>query len=718
MAFQFYIDGLLTDQPDNDKSLTTTVRRDGPYNAIVVTQDVSLTYSGNNNLEPNTISGYAYLKALSEQGSCNEATILITDQVDPVTTYEIYRGVIKVPSIQIEEQLIRLTTKIQDNSFYSYIDNNRNIRFNPRSTKTKSGQNIEAPPIYNVNMFNPFGGVYGDAFGLLFRGYRVYDLFRFVIAAMSDNKVGFESDYLQQSSVFDDKELFLFTGQSLAEPNTDPAITVSFDELITEIFKAKNVTFYIDMRIPSAPVLRLEDSAFFYQESQVLSFDDIKNLTTTYKTTKLLGTVNIGSNFLRQGQNPPYPFHEDISYFGFKEETYTPLGQCNTAGTLNLVNDYVISCNAIVDQLAGVVDQNFEKTFMIECENIDDVLFEALASRYLSYTNVNQYFYNLGLINSKRLGIHGNNFQTAVTNTQEIGGDGFRASLQSELLLITNQTGLPQSTVGFGIAVTTDPVVFPDELTGNNYDGNGNYAPVFGYYEAPSDGNYSFTANLRLLVENLKSCNNVTVQVISSNTGVLGFYAGVTLNYGFMYKVFIDVYEDNTLANLLSSASQTRFTLLNGIQSWAVAYPVQLATGNTVQVRFEGYFQRFIPSLFTTPADSNFGIVLGTTNCFYSASEPKASIFALEDSYFECNGTPSGGISLTANDPDGYKILQHSFIDDITVEDFQQVLANPIGLFPFEKDGITRNGWIDELQHENFTGRTQIKLITSDATIS
>ena len=63
-------------------------------------------------------------------------------------------------------------------------------------------------------------------------------------------------------------------------------------------------------------------------------------------------------------------------------------------------------------------------------------LLDAVASRYPSYNGIpNEYFYNLGLTNAKRLPVHGSNFQSAVTNTLEIDGNGFRASLGDDFLL-------------------------------------------------------------------------------------------------------------------------------------------------------------------------------------------------------------------------------------------------------------------------------------------
>ncbi|WP_298065355.1 hypothetical protein [uncultured Acinetobacter sp.] len=84
-------------------------------------------------------------------------------------------------------------------------------------------------------------------------------------------------------------------------------------------------------------------------------------------------------------------------------------------------------------------------------------------------------------------------------------------------------------------------------------------------------------------------------------------------------------------------------------------------------------------------------------------------------SFFECNGTPDGGITLSANQSDNYRILVADFPYSIPVNSFRAIVNNPKALYPFEKDGVTRFGWIKEMKRNDQTGLTQIKLITSNA---
>lgn len=230
MAFKFYIDGQLTDQPDNDTQLVTTIRRDDDLKGFFTTQDVTLVYSANNAPESGTVSGYTLLKTAFDSGTCNELEMEVRDEVSDTVTNRIYTGVIKVPSMIVDEQKMQIKSKIDDNSFYSYIKNNQNVQFNLYATKTKNGQPITPPQVYRVDMFQsePFQQLSG--IGNYYYGYRVYDVLKFIVPAISDNKVTFESEFLTTMpgepllTPDDPIELFIFDGYALSHPNTSPAM--------------------------------------------------------------------------------------------------------------------------------------------------------------------------------------------------------------------------------------------------------------------------------------------------------------------------------------------------------------------------------------------------------------------------------------------------------------------------------------------------------------
>lgn len=706
--FKFYIDNQLTDQPDSDTDLVTTMKRDNEAGGFLITQELTLLYSANDDLEVGTISGYTYLKSLFDSGTCFEAEIIVYDEQTATNTYRVFTGVIKVPSMELQLQTTSLSCKIDDNSFDSYINNNKNVTFNLYATKTKNGEIITPPPIYALDFFNSFTGAFNSTLGFYYSGYRIYDVLKFLIPAISDNKVSFESDYLRTAS----HQLMIYDGFALSNPGSNPNITASFDQIRRELYKLKNLFFYIDQTDPDAPVLRMEDIGWFYTAFNVLTFDEPLQVKTTIKTDKLYGTIKVGSSYNPGSAtvgSPVYTWNAGTSYYGWKEETYTPTGQCNRDIELDLINDFLISSNAVNDQVNGATTSNLDKMFIVEAFNLDEILFTGNAFYYSFPTTGTPFYYNMGLNNVSKIQVHGSNFQSALTNTQNAGTNVFRASMGQDTTVMNQNagSGLVSNFLTDTPAVLV-PVPFADEFSGDNYDPGGNYNNTPGNYDyvVPVDGDYSFAVNLHLEAQNLKTCtttNNIALGAINIPT-----------QYIVNYTVSIEAYTDNTFSTLITSSLQTFFIGSDGTYNYIASLVAQLTIGNAVRVRSSAQFDVLFPTYFGNSPLTNT-IILGGL-CGYQASEPKALLIALEDSTFECNGTPEGAIIPAQPDPTLYKAKLSEFDYPISETDFRAIAATPLGSFEFIKDGISRIGWIEMLQHAHQTGQTKIKLITQDAT--
>ncbi len=740
MSLLFYLEDQLTDQPINDNALTTSIVRNPQTGVLLITQEAELVYANNNNLDPFTISGYDYLNQLFDSGICSECRVRIDDKISPTETIVVYVGVIKVPDIKKDLQKQTISTKVVDNSFYSYINNNRSIEIDPKSNVSKSRIAIDPCPVYECDMFDSATFDYGAPFGFLYYGHKISDLFRYLLTFITDNKVGFKSDYIESPN--NGIHLFLFDGGSLAEPNTQPEMVISFDKLFKEVFKAQNISYYIDASDKENPIVRMEESEFFFKKNTSISFTDIKEMKVRVDGSKLFGTVKVGSTKTISGSAPHLTFSEGTSYFGWKQETYSPIGQCNTDQELDLVNEFPISSNMINNQVVGATDSNFEELFMVQMGGVDTTTLEAQAVGF-SYFGVSlPKYYNLGLNNVNKLQRHGNNFQTTLVNTQQMNGDGFRASLGSEELIGIqsspgNPVNFPSFTQNFITnGVTIVPIEYADEFGGQNYDSNGNYTNAganAGQYLVPIPGDYSFSASAIIEVVNLKSCVSVgglaggaTLTVPASVPGLTsGNYSGASVYYGVGVRVSVEAYSDNTLATLIASQEVLGNTLQNGSITINCTLVANLTSGNVVVVKIETYFYRYISGFLFNIGSGQLsfydGIMLlnWSTDCSYTASEPKVEVYLGEDSYFECNGTPEGGATVASNNPDTYPNQIYEFEYPISTTDFELLKSNPIGSFDFEKDGITRTGWIGSLKRNDKTGLSQLQLLTSkDAIIS
>lgn len=704
MAFKFYIDGQLTDQPENDMALSTLIKRDSEMGGFLITQEVTLAYSNDNAPPTGTVSGFGLIKAAFDLGSCNEMEVAIYDELSPTETYRVFTGVIKVPSVEILEHIMKLSIKIEDNNFYAFLKNNRNIAFNPFATKSKNGILLTPPSQYDVDMFASQNGVFGSASGNYFKGFRLYDLLAFLIPALSDNKVTFASDFLTAT----DTQLFLFDGYSLAHANQDTRLLINFDNIIKELFKLKNTSFFIDQTDPDNPVFRLEDANYFFNQSNVLTFDEPFEIKTSIKSTKIFGTVNVGSEFNPGGAGVNYTFNAGTSYFGWKDEIYTPLGQCNTDNELDLMSEWAIASNAINDQLLGALTENMETTFCVECENVDTVNATATAVAYEIFGNGIKRFYNLGLNNVTKVNLHSGNFQSALTNTEDAGGDIFRASLGQDEYLANFNPG------GTGNNYTILPLIFADEFGGSNYDPGGNYNNLTGIYVAPADGDYSFSINLVLDVANCKECAVAEIRPVTG--GGSPIFTNVARGIEIISRII--AYSDATLTTIIASSQNVYRTFINTPVDIQLALPVTLPTGANVLVATTATAMQWAPNTFgNTPLSEVQPVPYYVYNgCGYGPGEPNITVIADENSTYECNGTPTGGIVLADPDPSVYKVRLHEFKYDISASDFRSIQALPLGLFTFIKDGVSRNGYIEELQYNNWTTVANVKLITNDAT--
>ena len=679
MAFLFYLDDQLTDQPINDMGLSTNIKRDDSLGAIFVKQEVKLEYAATNATLVNRISGFEYLKSIWDAGLCSECTIKIINQISNTQSIDHFQGVIKIADLEFDEQKIFVAAEVTDNSFSAYVNNNKSVKAALTSDRTKSKQPITPPSFYDVTFFDSNTGVYDTDVKM----YRIYDVFKFLIPAITDNKVTFESTFLTSS----DTEIFLTRGNAILFPGTEPdeAIQISFSELYDEVKKipvnsdlAEPIGFFIDGTDPENPVLRLENESYFFNSTTVYTFSDIKELKTYAKIDKLYSSVKVGSTATIDGWAPDgYTFIESTQYFGFKEEDYTVYGQCNTDTQLNLVNNFVISSNAINSAYMGGVTDFESDLFLVVCDSVDPNALTADAKGYAFFGVSPPYYYNIGLNNANKLSLYSNSLQNNIGNFLGIGSDGFRASMQTDKTFTTNpnQPGgstfvPPGASGGFFNYFDVPLPIFPDDATGSNYDGNNNYNPATGFYTCPTQGSYSFASEIRFTVQGLQS--NIRLRV------------GLSISH-----------LDSTGTITKSSSFSVHDSLANGNFALSVAHACIADAGDIVG-GFIGL--RFYVNGNWPPIP-------------YYQSVTFQSI-----SFFECNGTPDGAVVLAANTSDNYRILQHEFTASIPDQTWQTIIANPTGLFPFEKDGVTRFGWIEEMRRNDQTGFTTIKLTSSNAT--
>lgn len=676
MAFIFHIASQLVDQPTGDLGLSTKIRRDDDLGGIVITQDATLTWFMENNLESGVASGYQIIKDLFDSGICNEAEIKIYNQVSNTLTYLTHTGIIKIPQCEFDEKRMSVSVKIQDNSFYSYLYNNRNLKVDFRAVQTKNKLDIAEIDWYSVDFFNGCTGGFGGASaGAYYKGYAVTDVLEFIIAVITDNRIGFQSDFLTNLTY----PLMLFKGESLLNPYTiypgsNPTFNVSLQEILTELDKLKNLYFYIDTSTPDWPVFRLESREDTFSDQISVTLSEPLEIQTKVDTATLYTKVVCGSDINADGSLPCssggwFTMNEAISYYGFKVEEFFPLGQCNTGTELNITSEWIISNNVIQDIIIGGSTNYLDNYVLVECDAVDSGALTANAYPWDFYGQTTPpFFYNLGLNNYAKMQRHSTKFETVFGNFLGLGSLGFRALLgDNPTQDITYVTGPASDPFFLPPGLNSFDAEFVNETTNGGYDGSNNYSNITYEYVVPQDGNYSFHEQLHFEV-----------------TGLSGF------SY-FNIGVLVVLYDAGMNPKASNVASMNVFN--NGFYYNDVTLVADCIAGDVVK--------------------ATYGL---TFNLNGGNPQPNKTLTVIWDSFFECNGTPEGGITITTGNASIRKLL-HDFEYHITDSDWVTILANPTGVIPFVKDDVTRYGWIQEISRSDQTGLAKIKLLSSNATV-
>lgn len=673
MPFKYYINNTLVDNPLNDLSLVTKIHRDDSISGMVITQDAVLQWDKDNEPVSGTASAYVLLKDMYDLSLCSEATIDIYDQVSDTETRLKHKGVIKIVQLEFAEQEQIVSTRIQDNSYYSYINNNKDLKVDLRAVLTKNKLELAPLDFYTVDMFNGCdGGFGGAAIGAYYKGYLITDVFSFVISAITDNKVSFQSDYLTSLT----HPLMLFKGQSLFSSFTIypsaqvPVFEISFQDIFNELSALYNLYYYFDTTDRENPILRVEPYEQTFTAATGFEIINPLKIKTTVDLNTLYAKVVVGSNVTVDGLDcnlgGVYTMSEAISYYGFKQEEFFPLGQCNTGAEYRIVNNWVISNNVIQDCVVGASESFLDNYILVECDAVDTGLLTANAFPYGQPAA--PFLYNVGLNNMAKLQRHSVQFETEFGNFLGFGSLAFRAlwgdDPSQDITYVTAPASHPNFITPGGLTV---PVLYPNTTTQGGFNGSGNYNGATGQYTVTQDGDYSFHKQIHVEVGGLADSDyfEIGIRITHYDSGLVQKTATSGGTYAYYNGIF---YADATLVT-------------------------NAVVGDIIEAV---YVITYFPNQ-TGP------------------STIPRTVTVIWDSFFECNGTPEGGVTVSSGNQSIRKLL-HEMEYPVSETEWLPVLANPTGMIPFTKDGVTRYGWIKEIVRSDQTGIANIKLMSSNAT--
>jgi hypothetical protein len=552
---QFLLDDVIYDAPKGWEDIETSIKRDFQYNAVLANQDTDVDFTGE-------AYDYLYTK-LRTDGYCTKTKFEVRISDDGITYRTLLRGNLFMSDIQFNERTCTATVKIEDNSYYAMINNNKSISTTLDSGKSKNGVSITTPPVYQVDFLNiaTLGVARADV-----NCYRVYDAFEYLIKFMSDGRLQFTSDYLQTTTFTDEMEgsllgfgwkgLCITTGINIRNgsgTNDFSQSQFSFDDLWKEISRRIPLVLIVENPYGEYPTIRIENRDYQYTNANIFTATDVYEVISKVDTKSIYAKVNVGSSVVTdQGLFP-----EQIHFFGFGPEEYIVQGECNIDTALELGTDWATSSNVICQQLNGFQDYD-SNLFLVETE-----YFSPTSGQTWNYNNLGlitppiYYYFNTNLTNSYILNRYRGGLPGDLAQYTGVKGEGeFQA------------TELAAYAIGALTTMNFTNVIFNN---GSHYNGlNAFIAPIAGVFNF----NIALTATSTGYTTSTQSCT-------------VGIYA-------FIYDAGGTLQSNNQFGNLITMSQANpnqgyNFTgplILN--DGWYVIFKAQkTASIPAITVQFE-----------------------------------------------------------------------------------------------------------------------------------
>lgn len=679
--YRFYLDGnLLADEPAGWKELTTSIRNYDELRGILITQDVTLSFIGD---------GYTYLKGIFDSDQvCALSTISIEYNCNNAGFEEVFRGTVFITSLSFEDEVCK--SKLEDDSFFARINNNKNIKFYLDVGRSKSSISINPVTPIDLQMFDVC--TCADIPDKR-KAYKIFDSFQFIVQAMTDGIMGFASPYFDIGGECEGH--VIQTGLGLrditytADKKNIPY--VSFIELFTECNKKNNLAIGIEY-VGSTPILVIDEYENFFTNSSSIILSNPSDVKISTDISKLYAKVKIGSDkiepFQDCTQQNPALFPENTDYVGYRIEEFPLLTQCNTDSTLDLVSSWVISSNAIQHVLTD--DPSYdEDMFFIEATRIDATNHTAVQTDVF---NDGHCYYNAFYNNMNTL----QRWNTALPNNVIVilgsSNNTFQASRRTTSAITT--------VLGVGNSYTTATV-----------DGNGNLIEPynddweFGFdgcvLPCPSPNNYGNGTATGTDV--ITADSRYTVP----NNGIYRFHADVSL------------IECVATGALVSKNAQVDLTVF--IHHYNAANVLQEDFSQTLTAQFNAIPQSFIPGV-TTPTISctagdyflvsyqftiNTLSILATGIQFRFQGEENGA-----ESFFSCLFSQGFGGQLTQVTNTNFRNIQFDFNYPLSYANYKALKADTKKFVQFNYCGKNYTGYIKDVSYKPHAN-SKLTLLTS-----
>lgn len=662
--FKFYFDNTQVSDPINWDDFEETIERNADIKGLLPKYDIKLDFIGD---------AYDYLNTKKiEQGYCKFVEFRVDYKCG--STYKtILQGYIPISDCKFNLSKCLVSTQIVDNNFGARIYNNKNIKTELNTGKSKNGIDITAATEYSADFFKPSDGT---TLPTKRKVVFVYDAFRYLIDFMTDGTVGFESDYLYYltGSVSTEalaKTLTVVLGAELRTPSQSKTAYISFNDLFIEVNKKYPIAFTVITGTDGRPTIKIEEESYFYNAGSSLQINYVSDLSETFDNEILYSKVVFGGTTATY-DNTIHSFG-GAQFLGFKEEEYHLTGECNIDKALDLKCEYIIDTN-IIEELVYTNTSNSSydtETFLVECRYYDASTIQAIPYANLVTNAATPAFYNGGLANNKVAERY--NLQGSIA--QYLGGNdvGFMASTSPQYYFTAHTNAASSTPVA--VQSTTAKAKFNNDSTPPNYDTAGCYDPVNNRYVSIQAGSYQFNA----------------IYAIYKTTPS---GEGVDLNRSYRVTMAFRRYNAaNTLLedNLYYFPSQTGFYSNTGI-----GY-INMQQSHIMYLDATDYAEMWItiesqPYLYTLASNAQF---------FFNG-------------IFSTQATVTGGGIYQESDPKDYFVSRFEFNRPLSNDEYELLKADLSKSILFNTDGTNNiTGWIRKIDRNLTTGETKLELVSN-----
>jgi len=662
--FRFYFNGTEVQDPINWDDFEENIVRDDTIKGLLPRYDIKLTF---------TADGYDYLYSLKKSsGYCNLVDLRVDYKCgDGYKT--ILNGYIFISDCRFNKSRCTVEVQVTDDNFGARIYNNKNIKTELNTGKSKNGEDITVATEYSCEFFKPSDGTtLPTNRNVVF----VYDAFRYLIDFMTDGLVGFESDYLDYttgsvSTIPLAKTLTVVLGSELRTPSQSKTANISFNDLFKEVDKKYPIGFTVIKGSDGRPTIKIEEEDYFYNNGTSINIINIPDLVESFDQEKLYSKVVFGGTTATYN-NTIHSFGQ-IQFLGFKEEEYHLQGECNIDKSLDLTSEYIIDTN-IIEELVYTNTSNTsydEETFLIECRYYDVSTVQAIPYANLVTQQATPAYYNGGLANNKvaeRYNLQGN-------IAQYLGGNdvGFRASTTySQFLASHTNVG---SAAPPALQTTTIKGAFNNDSTLPNYDAAGNYSTVNNRYTSSQAGQYQFKAR----------------PTIAATTPT-----NIGLDYNRSWRItvaFRRYNSSNTLLedNLYYFPSETGFYQNAGLGQFLFdpSHVMYLDGGDYAEIWY---------TIESQPTNHT----LNSNGVYYHSGE------------FYTDATVTGGGIYEESEPNDYFVSKFEFTNPLNNQDYELMKDDLSKAMVINHDGVNNvTAWIRKIDRKLSTGETKFELISN-----